>query len=442
MKITKVEKDGGAVLLKVKVVEKDYAEAVEKELRTYRQKANMPGFRPGMVPMGVVRKMYGKGVTAEQSYRTASQAAFDYIAKNKIDYVGDIIPAEEQGDFDFDNSTEHEFIFEYGVAPEFNLELTEKDKVNYYTIKIDKKMHDAFKDSYLRRYGKLEDVTTVKDDEALTVTLDNGTLRVEDAYIGLISMSDEEKKPFIGIKKGHKGEIDINEVYKTPQQRAAMLHVKENELEGIDPKFQMEVTRIRKFVNPKIDEEFFKTAFADGSVKTKEEFEAYVDSQIGKETESESNYLFAETLKKYILDKAAIRMPEEFLKRWLVVINEGKFTKEDVEKDFNVFVRMFTWNFIERRLAEANGVKVQDEDAKALAREMIREQYRQYGLSDVKDEMLEPTVKAMLANKEQSEKIYVQALERKTLDAVKVKIKVVTKAISSEEFAKQAQALQ
>ena len=197
MEITRVQKEQGVSLLKVVVGEADYKEAVEKMLHDYKRKANIPGFRPGMVPMGIVRKMYGKGIVAEQSYRTASNAVFEYLQKENIDYIGDVIPAEEQGAFDFDNSTEFEFMFEIGEAPKYEVELTSKDKLTYHKIKISKDMHKNFLDNFLRRFGKLVEVDKVKKDEALTVTLDNGELRVEDAYVGLISMSDEERNALL-----------------------------------------------------------------------------------------------------------------------------------------------------------------------------------------------------------------------------------------------------
>ena len=162
MNITKVEKEQGAALLRIVVEEADYAAEVEKMLKEYKRKANIPGFRQGMVPMGVIKKMYGKGAVAEQAYRKASNAAFEYLQAEKIDYIGDVIPAEEQGDFDFENNTTHEFVFEYGVAPKYEVALTAKDKITYHKIKIDKKMHESFLDNYLRRYGSLKEVEKVK----------------------------------------------------------------------------------------------------------------------------------------------------------------------------------------------------------------------------------------------------------------------------------------
>ena len=204
MNILRDQREGGVSILSVKVVEADYAAEVEKALREYRRKANIPGFRPGMVPMGIVKKMYGKGVLAEQSYRIASNAVFEYLQQEKIDYLGDVIPSEEQGDFDFENGTEFEFKFEIGEAPALNLELTEKDKLTYNKIKIDKKMHADYRENYLRRFGRLVDVEEVASDEALTVVLDNGDMQIQDAYVGLISMTEEEIRAHVDLVKDAK----------------------------------------------------------------------------------------------------------------------------------------------------------------------------------------------------------------------------------------------
>ncbi|MBR2399375.1 MAG: trigger factor, partial [Alistipes sp.] len=288
MKITREQRELGTSILKVVVGEQDYGEAVEKMLRDYKRKANIPGFRPGMVPMGVVRKMYGKGAVAEQSYRVASNSVFEYLQKEGIDYVGDVIPSDEQGDFDFENNTEHEFIFEIGEAPKVEVELSAKDKLTYNKIKVDKKMLAAYKDNYLRRYGRLVDVEKVKKDEALTVVLDNGDIQVDDAYVGLISMSDEERKPFIGKKVGAKMEVDVNELYKTASQRAAILKVKEEELESINPKFSLEIKQIRQFANPELNEEFFKMAFPAGNITSEEELDAFLSAEVDSELSREA----------------------------------------------------------------------------------------------------------------------------------------------------------
>ncbi|MBE6197589.1 MAG: trigger factor [Rikenellaceae bacterium] len=441
MKITNVEKEQGAALLRIVVEEADYAAEVEKMLRDYKRKANIPGYRPGMVPMGIIKKMYGKGVVAEQAYRKASNAAFEYLQKEKIDYIGDVIPAEEQGDFDFDNNTTHEFVFEYGVAPKYDVKLTAKDKITYHKIKIDKKMHASFLDNYLRRYGSLKDVDKVKKDEALNVTLDNGDIRIEEAYVGLISMSDEERKPFIGKKVGYKTEVDINELYKNPAQRASILQVKENELEGINPKFSLEITKIRQFANPELNEEFFKMAFPEGNVTNEEQLNAFIDEQIASELKRESDYLFTFAVRDFLIEKAALAMPTEFLKRWLYTINEGKFTMEDIEKDFDAFLKMFTWNYIQRRVIEAEKISVSADEAKAEAKVLAAAQFAQYGMPNAPEEMLENFSKNILDNKEQSQKIYEKLYEQKVVESVSSKVKVTEKAVSAEDFAELAKNL-
>ena len=387
MNIVREQREQNNSLIKVTVGEKDYGDAVEKSLREYKRKANIPGFRPGMVPMGVIKKMYGKGVLAEQAYRQASEAAFNYLQEQKIDYVGDVIPSEEQGDFDFENGTEFEFIFA---------------------------------------------------DEALEVTLDNGDMKIEGAYVGLISMNEEERKPFIGKKVGFKTQVNVNELYKTPAQRAAVLQVKENELEGIKPEFSLEITKIRKFAEPELNEEFFKMAFPAGNVKTAEEFEAFVDAEISKELRRESDYLFTLQLRDFLLKKAGLTMPVEFLKRWLYVINEGKFTKEEIEKDFDAFVKLFTWNYLQKYFIKQDNLTVTPEEATAEAKALAQAQFAQYGLPTAPEDMLANYAKKILEDREQGQKIYEKLYEMKVVEDVKSKIKVTEKAVSAEEFAKLA----
>ena len=441
MKITRDQREGGVSILSVVVVESDYAAEVEKSLREYRRKANIPGFRPGMVPMGIVKKMYGKGVVAEQSYRLASNSVFNYLQENKIDYLGDVIPSEEQGDFDFENNTEFTFKFEIGEAPAINLELTEKDKLTYNRIKVDKKMHEDYRSNYLRRFGRLADVETVESDEALTVTLDNGDMQVQDAYVGLISMSEEERKPFLGKKVGDKMQVNVNEIYKTAAQRAAILQVKEEELASINPEFEMEITKIRKFAEPELNEEFFKMAFPAGNVTNEKELDEMLDAQIAQELGRESDYLFTLQLRDFLLKKADLKMPEAFLKRWLYTINEGKFTMEEIEKDFDQFLVMFTWNYLQKHFIESEKLTVSAEEATTEAKGLAAAQFAQYGMPSAPEEMLEGYAKQILENKEQAQKIYERLYEVKVVEAVKAKIKVTEKAVSSEDFAKIAKEL-
>ena len=442
MNIVKQENQDLTVLVKVTVQEADYNEQVEKTLKEYRRKANIPGFRPGKVPASIVNKLYRKGVVAEAAYRKATDSVYEYVKENYIDFVGDILPAENQPELDFDNNTEHEFHYELGLAPKVEMELSKTaDKMTYYKIKVADDVKSNYRTNFLRRFGRLADVESVESDEAITATLDNGELRVEDAYIGLISMSDEERKPFLGKKVGDKVEVNINELYKNPAQRASMLSLKDEELESVKPEFTVEITKIRKFVEPELNEEFFKLAFPAGNVTDEAGLDKFLTGQIEEELDRESKYLFTAQLRNYLIEKAGLQLPESFLKRWLYVINEGKFSMEEIEQDFAGFVKMMTWNIIRKHYETTLNLTVGEEDMLTEAKALAQMQFAQYGMGTVPEETLTGYAKSILSNKEEAQKIYDKLTEEKVVEAVKPLIKVSNKSVSTEEFSKIAQAL-
>jgi trigger factor len=440
MNIVRENLEDGTTLLKATVGEADYNEAVDKALRTYKRKANVPGFRPGMVPMSIINKMYRKGVVAEEAYRTASKGCFDYIEKEKLTLVGDMIPSDKQQPLDFDNDTEYEFAFEVGIAPEINIALSKKDKVKKYAIAIEDKMRDGYRGNFTRRFGKLVDVDSVETEDALTVTLDQPEMKIEEAYVGLIGMSDAARKPFLGKKVGDTMEVDVNELYPNPAQRAAILQVKEPELEGINPKFTLTITKIRRFTEPELNEEFFKMAFPEGNVKTAEEFAQYIDAQILRDLKREADYLFTLDVRKLLLDKANLTLPAAFLKRWLYTINEGKFSMEEIEKDFDKFLDMMKWNLVQKHYVNELKLEVTPEEATEEAKAMAAQQFAYYGMSQVADDMLANYAKSILENKEESRKVYEKIFEQKVIDAVVPQITVSDATVTAEEFAKLAEA--
>lgn len=440
MNIVRENLEDGTTLLKATVGEADYNEAVDKALRTYKRKANVPGFRPGMVPMSIINKMYRKGVVAEEAYRTASKGCFDYIEKEKLTLVGDMIPSDKQQPLDFDNDTEYEFAFEVGIAPEINIALSKKDKVKKYAIAIEDKMRDGYRGNFTRRFGKLVDVDSVETEDALTVTLDQPEMKIEEAYVGLIGMSDAARKPFLGKKVGDTMEVDVNELYPNPAQRAAILQVKEPELEGINPKFTLTITKIRRFTEPELNEEFFKMAFPEGNVKTAEEFAQYIAAQILRDLKREADYLFTLDVRKLLLDKANLTLPAAFLKRWLYTINEGKFSMEEIEKDFDKFLDMMKWNLVQKHYVNELKLEVTPEEATEEAKAMAAQQFAYYGMSQVADDMLANYAKSILENKEESRKVYEKIFEQKVIDAVVPQITVSDATVTAEEFAKLAEA--
>lgn len=434
MNIVREDLAGQTALLKVTLGEADYAEKIEKALRTYRKKANVPGFRPGMVPMGMITKMYRKGALAEETYRMATDAAFEYIKGDQLNLMGDLMPAEEQKDLDFDNGTEFEFCFRIGIAPEVKLELSKNDKVENYIVVPSSEMVDGYRDNYLRRFGKLVDVDVVTKDEALSIKLENSDMTIDDAYVSLISMDEAQKAVFAGKKVGDSISVDINELYPKEDQRASILGLKPEELVGVNPQFTLTITKIREFRNPEINDEFFTMAFPDGSVKTVSEFDAFIEKQVESELSSQTSFYIIDQVRKFALAKTNLSLPEEFLKDWLFQINEGKFSMEDIDKEFDSFLEMMRWDLVKRQVATENKMEVTLEDAKTEAKEMAAQQFRYYGMGQVADDMLENYSEQILKNQEEAKKIYEKVGERKVVAKIIEQITLEDKKVSIEEF--------
>ncbi|MEG1606951.1 MAG: trigger factor [Mucinivorans sp.] len=439
MNVTRENLEDQTTLLKITLTEADYKETVDKALKNIKKKANVPGFRPGMVPMGLIQKMYGKSTLAEQTYHMATDAAFDKIKEDNIDPLGDLMPAQVQEPLDFENNKEFEFIFEIGIAPEVKIDLSDKDVVEKTVVVPDAEMVEGYKNNFLHRFGKLVEVEQATSEEALTVNLDNQEMQIEDAYVGLISMSEQERAPFIGKKVGDKMSVNINELYKDAKQRAAILSLKESELEGVNPQFELEITKIRAFQNPELNEEFFATAFPDGEVKDQQAFNAKIEVQVAQEIASQTAFKFDDDIRDYVVKKCALPLPEEFLKRWLFQANEGKFSAEDIEKEFPQFSTMMQWDLIKRAVAKENNIEVTKEDAMAEAKEMANAQFRYYGMASAADDMLENYANQILSNKEESNKIYDKVGQKKVTAALAAKMGVKEKKMSVAEFSQMMQ---
>ncbi len=434
MKVTRNDQQGQTTLLSVLVQKEDYASKVEKQLKDYRKQAQIPGFRPGMAPMSIVQKMHGKSTLVDITYRIATDAAFEELKTQEIEPIGDLMPAEEQPKLDFDNGEEFEFIFEVGLSPKVELELSGDDKVTKYVLEATEEMLSGYTENFLRRFGKLEEVEAVVSEEAVSCTLDNSEIQIEEAYVGLISMSEEERAPFIGKRVGDKMTVNINELYKDEKQRAAILSLTESELETVNPEFELEITKIRAFVNPEINEEFLAMAFPEGDVNSSEEFNAKMAANVAAELASQVEFKWEDNVRDYCLEKTNLSLPEEFLKRWLFSINEGKFTMEQIEAEFPQFAKMMKWDLVKREVVKANELEIKEEDVVQEAKDMALAQFRQYGMASVADDMLENYAKQILSNKEEARKIFDRVGEKKTIATISERVTVVEKSMSVEDF--------
>lgn len=439
MNVTRADQAGQTTTITVTVDKADYAEKLEKSLRDYKRKATVPGFRPGMVPMALVKKTYGKSALADITYRLATDGAFDFIKTQEIDPIGDLMPSDEQTQIDFDTQESFDFVFEIGLAPKVNLDFDAKDKVEKIVVEPSAEMVSSYTDNFLRRFGNLVEVETVEKEEAITCNLDNGDMKIEDAYVGLISLSDDERAQFIGKKVGDKMTINVNEVYKDAKQRAAILSVSEKELDTTNPEFEMEITMIRKFQNPELNADFFALAFPQGDVKDAKAFEAKMLDMVALELASQTEFKWLDTVRDYVISKNDLTLPDEFLKRWLFNINDGKFTMEQIQDEFPQFQDMMKWDLVKRAVAKADKIEITKEDALVEAKAIALAQFRQYGMASVADDMLENYANQILGNKDEAKRIFEAAGEKKVTNALIAKLTVVEKKMTVEQFSKMMQ---
>ena len=420
--------------LTLSIVKEDYADKKVAKLKEHRKHAEIKGFRKGMVPMSLIEKMYGQASLVDAVNDVISSALNDFINENKLNVVGEPLPAEDQPQTEWVDGNDFTFKFDIAQNPQINLELSKDDKIPYYNIEVSDAARDEMKQNMLKQYGSLEEGEAAKEDDFIIVDFVQGETRVEGAYVALRSISEAVKPSFVGLKAGDSIDVNVNEAFENETDRASMLKVKKEELASLDPMFKMTVNNVKTFVNAPVNQETFDKIFGEGPVKSEEEFDAKVAERLAFEYSNESNWRFSKDAKDYILAKAGLEVPEKFLKRWIFVINEGKFTMEDIEKDWALFIVDYKWQMIRTYLMQKYNVKIEEKDILASAKGFAAYQFAMYGMNNVPDEQLESFAKNILAQEEQSRRIYDQVENEKTIAAVREVVSLDVKPISVEAF--------
>ena len=420
--------------LTLSVVKEDYADKKVAKLKEHRKHAEIKGFRKGMVPMSLIEKMYGQASLVDAVNDVISSALNDFINENKLNVVGEPLPAEDQPQTEWVDGNDFTFKFDIAQNPQINLELSKDDKIPYYNIEVSEAARDEMKQNMLKQYGSLEEGEAAKEDDFIIVDFVQGETRVEGAYVALRSISEAVKPSFVGLKAGDSIDVNVNEAFENETDRASMLKVKKEELANLDPMFKMTVNNVKTFVNAPVNQETFDKIFGEGNVKSEEEFDAKVAERLAFEYSNESNWRFSKDAKDYILEKAGLEVPEKFLKRWIYVINEGKFTMEDIEKDWALFIVDYKWQMIRTYLMQKYNVKIEEKDILASAKGFAAYQFAMYGMNNVPDEQLESFAKNILAQEDQSRRIYDQVENEKTIAAVREAVSLDVKPISVEAF--------
>ena len=431
MKIEQNRIDDLNIELTLSVAAEDYADSRKKRLAEFRKKAEIKGFRKGMVPMSLVEKMYGQNALVDAVNDAISEGLNNYIHENNFRVLGEPLPSEEHIQNEWEAGKEFTFKFDLALNPEISFELSKEDEVLYYTITVTEAAKKEMKENLLRQYGSLENGEAAKEEDSLIVDFEQGDMKVEGTYVALRNVAEAARKSFIGVKSGDVLDVNVNEAFENETDRAYMLKVGKEELAAMDPMFKMTVQTVKTFVSAPMTEETFEKIFG---VKTEAEFEAKIEERIRAEYAQEADFRFSKDAKAYLLEKANVTVAEKFLKRWLYVINDGKFTMEDIEKQWDLFIADYKWQMVRNYLMEKYGVKVEEADLLASAKGFAAYQFAMYGMNNVPDEQLESFAKNILSQEEQGRRILDQVENEKTFAAVREVVSLKKKKISVDKF--------
>ena len=440
--------DKVSALLTVKLEKADYQEKVDKSLKTFRQKAQIPGFRKGMVPMSLVKKMYGKSVVAEEVNKLLSEKVYDYIKSNNINMLGEPMPNEEkQQVIDFDTMEDFEFVFDIALAPEFKAEVSSSDKVDYYTIEVTDAMVDNQVKAYTQRNGKYEQVAAYEDNDmlkGLIAELDEngntkeGGIQVEGAVLMPSYMKNAEQKAiFANAKVNDVLVFNPNTAYDGhAAEIASLLKIEKEAAAEVKSDFSFQVEEITRFVSGELNQEIFDQVFGEGVVKTEEEFRAKIKESIAEQLVADSDYKFLIDARKMLMEKVGkLEFPDALLKRVMLLNNREK-GEEFVAENYDKSIEELTWHLIKEQLVKDNEIKVEQEDVIKMAKEATKGQFAQYGMMTVPEDILENYAQEMLKKKENVDALVGRVVEAKLATALKAKVTLNNKTVPMEEFNK------
>ena len=438
MNITQKNIDDLTLIVTINVDKNDYSDKKKKMLNDYRRSADIKGFRKGMAPMSLIEKMHGKAALLDSINGVVSEGLNNYITENKINIIGEPLPneSEEQKPQDWESEGELSFSFDLAIAPKVELQLSKEDNIPYYEVKIDDERKAKYKENVLKQFGSLQNVDVVEDDEDLIVAdLSQEGTSIEGTYISLRTITDEKiKASLIGKKVGGKMKIDVNKAFQNESDRASLLKVKKEELPSVDPKFNLLVKEVKRFAAAEENQDLYDKMFGKGAVKSTEEFDAKIVERMKSEYDQESDYKFMLDAREALIEKAAIALPVDFLKRWLYTANEGKYTMEEIEKDFDLFLKDFRWQLIRQYITKEQNITITKESLMEHAVKIAAYQFTMYGLNNVPQEQLDHYAESLLANEKEGRRIYEKTEEDLVISYVRSTVTLKKKKVTIEKL--------
>ncbi len=435
-------------IITIEMERADFQENVNKSLNQLKRKANMPGFRPGKVPMGVVKKLYGASVLSEEINKLINSTLTNYIQENKLPLLGEPLPKENsEKELDLEKDEQFTFDFEVGLSPELDLVFDKKDTLPYFKVKLEAELLDKQIDGYKQNFGTYDKVeeSAVETDllKGVAVELENGEPKeggivVENAILmpSYIKKDEETKNRFVGANAGDDVLINPSKAYDNEAEIASFLNLPKEEAANVTSDFQFKINEITRFKEAELNQDLFDKVLGEGVVSDEESFRAKIEESLNNQFVPDSDYFFMKEARKMMLDKMGdVEFPEEFLKKWLKLTNENA-TDELIEKDFPNILNDIKYQLAKEKIIKDNDIKTEPSDVQELATQVAQSQFAQYGMSNLPVDMLKDYVKRMLENEETVNGLFARVVENKIAAWLKENITLDIKEITSKEFSK------
>lgn len=451
MKISFENPDKVNGLLTLTVEEADYKENVEKTLKNYRKKANVPGFRPGMVPMGMIKRQFGTTAKVDEINKLLGEQIYKYVKDNNIQMLGEPLPSDKQEPVDMEKEAPYTFMFDIAVAPEFKAELTGDDTIDYYTITVDDKIIDQQIDVFASRAGHYDKVEDYQANDMLKGDIreldENGNIKEGGITVeGAVLMPEyikveDQKKLFDGAKLGDIITFNPKKAYpESDIEVSSLLKMKKEEVADLTADFSYQITEISRYVKAEVNQELFDQVYGKDVIKDEKDFREKIAEGLKAQFAVDSDFKFIQDVRKYLVDKVgALTYPDALLKRIMLNNNKDK-GEEFVEKNYEQSIKELTWHLIKEQLVKANGIKIEDADIEETAKEAAKAQFAQYGMNNIPEEYIENYAKDMLKKREYIDSFVDRSIDRKLTEILKNVVKLENKTATLEEFNKMMQA--
>lgn len=451
MKISFENPDKVNGLLTLTVEEADYKENVEKTLKNYRKKANVPGFRPGMVPMGMIKRQFGTTAKVDEINKLLGEQIYKYVKDNNIQMLGEPLPSDKQEPVDMEKDAPYTFMFDIAVAPEFKAELTGDDTIDYYTITVDDKIIDQQIDVFASRAGHYDKVEDYQANDMLKGDIreldENGNTKEGGITVeGAVLMPEyikveDQKKLFDGAKLGDIITFNPKKAYpESDIEVSSLLKMKKEEVADLTADFSYQITEISRYVKAEVNQELFDQVYGKDVIKDEKDFREKIAEGLKAQFAVDSDFKFIQDVRKYLVDKVgALTYPDALLKRIMLNNNKDK-GEEYVEKNYEQSIKELTWHLIKEQLVKANGIKIEDADIEETAKEAAKAQFAQYGMNNIPEEYIENYAKDMLKKREYIDSFVDRSIDRKLTEILKNVVKLENKTVTLEEFNKMMQA--